>query len=248
MIPWLLIPVKSLAAGKGRLDGTLKPAQRRRLNEFFLRHILRTANKFPGCDRTVVISACGDVLRIAEAYGAKPIRQRPENGLNSAVAQGVAALRRIGAKNILLIACDEPLVRPVDLRDIVRRGEKLNQIVLCPDKHGTGTNALYLPSGAPIRFRFGKDSLFKHVREASRCGLAPHVYFNERIALDIDTPADLVLWRRSRYRRQDMTWLRCLSQRNLAVKSQSCRAGSVYRALHHLERLQNPRGCRAIVC
>ena len=204
MIPWLLIPVKSLEAGKGRLDGALKPAYRRRLNEFFLRRILKTAGKFPGRDRTVVISGCGDVLRIAEAYGAKPIRQRPENGLNSAVTQGVAKLRRIGAKNILLIACDEPLVRPVDLRDIIRRGEKLNQIVICPDKHGTGTNALYLPSGAPMRFRFGKDSLSKHVREALLSGLAPYVYFNERIALDIDTPADLIRWRRSGHRQRGM--------------------------------------------
>jgi len=208
MIPWLLIPVKSLEAGKSRLDGALKPAYRRRLNEFFLRHILRTASNFPGCDRTVVISGCGDVLRIAEAYGAKPIHQRPENGLNSAVAQGVAALRRIGAKNILLIACDEPLVRPVDLRNVVRRGARPGSIVINPDKHGTGTNALYLPSNAPIRFQFGEDSLLKHVREALRNGLAPHVCFNERIALDIDTLADLVLWRRSGHRQRSMTWLR----------------------------------------
>jgi 2-phospho-L-lactate/phosphoenolpyruvate guanylyltransferase len=208
MIPWLLIPVKSLDAGKGRLDGAMQPAYRRRLNEFFLHRILRTADHFPGCDRTAVISGCGDVLRIAEAYGAKPIRQRFEGGLNSAVAQGVAALRRISAENILLIACDEPLVRPVDLRDVVRRGAKLGGIVICPDKHGKGTNALYLPSCASIRFQFGEDSLFKHVREALRNGLAPHVCFNARIALDIDTLADLVLWRRSGLRQRSMTWLR----------------------------------------
>jgi len=212
MIPWLLIPVKSLEAGKGRLDGALKPAYRRRLNEFFLRHVLRTADRFPGCDRTVVISGCNEVLRIAEAYGAKPIRQRPKNGLNSAVAQGVAALRRIGAKNILLIACDEPLVRPIDLRDIVRRGARLGGIVICPDKHGMGTNALYFPSCAPIRFQFGKDSLLKHVREALRNGLPPHVYFNERIGFDVDTPADLILWRKSDHRQRGMTWLKDLGQ------------------------------------
>ena len=218
MIPWLLIPVKSLEAGKRRLKGAVKPAHRRRLNEFFLRQILRTADRFPGCDRTGVISGSSDVLRIAEAYGAMPIRQRPEGGLNSAVAQGVAALRRIGAQNILVIASDAPLVRPVDLRDVVGRGARFGGIVICPDKHRTGTNALYLPSGASIRFQFGEDSLFKHVREAWRNGLVSHVYFNERIALDIDTPADLIAWRRSGHRQRSMTWLTGLGPEQLSSR------------------------------
>src|SRR3990172_7111631 len=104
MIPWLLIPVKSLDSGKSRLLPLCNDRFRRDLNEFFLRQMLLTASQFPGLGRTAVISNCEEVLRLVEIRGARAIRQTSAPGLNRAANEGLTVLRNVGAKDILLIA------------------------------------------------------------------------------------------------------------------------------------------------
>lgn len=194
MIPWLLIPVKSLASGKSRLLPLCNDKVRRDLNEFFLRQILLTASRFPGHGRTAVISDSEEVLRLVETCGARAIRQTSAPGLNSAANEGLTILRNLSAKDILLIACDEPLVQPSDIRDVVERGAGSGAVVICPDKHYTGTNAILLPAPVSIQFRFGENSCLEHCREVIRSGFSPKLHFNANIALDIDTPRDLAMW------------------------------------------------------
>ncbi len=49
MTPWLLVPVKSFAAGKSRLTPFLRHGTRRQLNEFFLYRVIETATTRPKC-------------------------------------------------------------------------------------------------------------------------------------------------------------------------------------------------------
>lgn len=194
MTPWLLIPVKSFTTGKSRLTPFLEHGTRRQLNEFFLYRVLETASHYPGHDHTAFISDCDEVIAMVEAYGFLAIRQTGGAGLNTAAAQGVAELRRRAAWPVLLMPCDEPDVRPADLRRIAAIGASTGRIVICPDKHGTGTNALYLPPDARMEFQFGEGSLERHCDEARRIGFEPRVYYNPRIAFDIDAPQDLLTW------------------------------------------------------
>lgn len=194
MTPWLLIPVKSLHTGKSRLRPVLADDARRALNEFFLRRMLEVARRFPGCERTAVISDCGDVLQIATGCSIHAIHQSSGPGLNRAAREGVDTLRRLGARDIVLIACDAPMVGPSDLREFEDPSLTADRIVICPDRHGTGTNAVFVPSGVHMEFQFGDDSFSLHCREALRCGSVPKVHLNPRIGLDIDTPEDLASW------------------------------------------------------
>ncbi len=194
MIPWLLIPVKSLDSGKSRLLPLCNDDFRRDLNEFFLRKMLLTASHFPGHGRTAVISDSEEVLRLAEIGGARAIHQTSAPGLNNAAYEGLAVLRNLGAKDVLLIACDEPLVQPSDIREIAEQGAGGGAVVICPDKHYTGTNAILVPAPVSIQFRFGENSCLKHCREVVRSGFSPQLHFNANIALDIDTPRDLAMW------------------------------------------------------
>ncbi len=50
---WLLVPVKGLAGGKGRLGGCLDARARRALNRYFLQRTLAVARAFPGAGRTL---------------------------------------------------------------------------------------------------------------------------------------------------------------------------------------------------
>lgn len=194
MTPWLLIPVKSFDTGKSRLRTVLADDARRTLNEFFLRRMLVTARRFPGSTRTAVISECDRVLQMAAACGVHAVRQTSGPGLNRAASEGLAELRRRGAHGVLLVSCDLPTLQHSDLREMADIARRDSGVVICPDKHRTGTNAILVPRIAPMRFRFGEGSLLGHFREARRAGFRPIVHLSSRIAFDIDTPLDLVLW------------------------------------------------------
>lgn len=189
--PWLLVPVKSLSAGKKRLSGVLSDAQRQRLNRFFLRHTLEVAAGFPGLDRTAVVSDDEDVLAVARSAGARAIHT-PKRDLNAALADGRSVLRREGAAAMIVLPVDLPAIRPADIEEIAGLGRR-HDIVVCPDRHGVGTNALYVSSAFAPDFRFGAGSFRLHQEEARRCGLTPKLLFNGNIGMDVDLPADLAV-------------------------------------------------------
>lgn len=197
MTPWLLIPVKSLHTGKSRLRAVLADDARLALNELFLRRMLEAARRFPGRERTAVISDCESVLRIAAACGVRTVPQTSGPGLNRAAREGIVKLRRLGAGDVVLITCDLPMVQAADLRELADSRLSEGQIVICPDKHGTGTNAILVPGEAHMEFRFGEGSLSRHCHEALRAGFVPRLHVNHGIAFDVDTPQDLASWVRA---------------------------------------------------
>jgi len=194
MSMWLLVPVKRLAAGKGRLRGWLDEAARLALNEFFLRRTLAIASVFPGAARTLVVSDCEATLGVATSFGVRTLLQRSGPGLNRAVHDGVEALRCFGAERFIILLTDLPMVLSNDLERLAELVDTPGRAVLCPDKHGIGTNALAMPVNARMQMRFGEGSLIAHYREALCAGLVPRVWNHPRIALDIDTPEDLTRW------------------------------------------------------
>ena len=186
---WLLVPVKSLRDGKRRLSGVLSELQRFRLNEFFLRRTLMVASSFPGLDRTLVVSDADDVLPIVESAGARAIRM-PASGLNEALATSCRTLFSECATSVLVLPVDLPLIQPNDLKEIAMLGVS-HDMIICPDRHVSGTNALFLSKNVMPNFHFGADSFSLHQLEARRCGVTPKLLFNEHIEKDVDVPADL---------------------------------------------------------
>jgi len=61
-----------------------------------------------------------------------------------------------------------------------------------PDRHRTGTNALLLTPPDAIRPAFGEGSCERHVAAARAAGIPHSVEHLRSLALDLDTPADVV--------------------------------------------------------
>jgi 2-phospho-L-lactate guanylyltransferase len=196
MTPWLLVPVKRLKLGKSRLARVLDAPARLALNTYFLHRTLANACVFPGLGRTVVVTDCEHVRAIATEAGVAVVTQSAPSGLNGAAHDGIDVLRRAGAQHVIVLMNDLPTVRPADLHGVAERMQP-HAVVLCPDKCGTGTNALAMPASATMRMRFGGASLARHHREAIGAGLETCVHYNRHIAFDIDTREDLLQWLRS---------------------------------------------------
>src|SRR5262249_49759308 len=65
-------------------------------------------------------------------------------------------------------------------------------MVIAPDRHGSGTNALLLRASAAFDFQFGEGSCEKHLAAASGRGWRIEVCRRPELAFDLDTPEDLV--------------------------------------------------------
>ena len=195
MSDWLVVPVKSLREGKTRLAQVLAPAQRRALMDQLLVHILAQATEYPGIDRTVVVSGCGETRARAIELGAHAIAET-RYGLNTAIQQGQLAVRQQGASKMLVVPCDLPMLDSEDLRQLSQLG-KPGLVAIAPDRRGLGTNGLCLDPMLEFIFQFGVDSYRDHVASALHLGLEHETVHCPGLAFDIDTPKDLAEWYRA---------------------------------------------------
>jgi len=189
MLPWLVLPVRSLAGGKSRLAPCLDATARHALNAELLRRTLALAARYPGLDRTLVVSRCAQVLSMARQAGAQVLAEQG-CGLVAAVSQAAAALRTTDA-GMLVLSCDLPWATDGELRALPHP----HDVVLATDQAGLGTNALSLPPGTGFDFHYGAASRYRHAEEARRRGLRCRVVQLPGLAFDLDTPADYGAWR-----------------------------------------------------
>jgi 2-phospho-L-lactate guanylyltransferase len=157
------------------------------------------AADFPGQAMTTVISEAEDTLAVAASLGlVDTICQRDGLGLNRAVTQGCTELCARGAEAILILPVDLPQVLPADLREIATLGKRSSAII-CPDRHMSGTNAIFLANATRFCFQFGVDSYHLHALAAEQRGLRPLLHYNARIACDVDTVDDLAALEGTRF-------------------------------------------------
>jgi 2-phospho-L-lactate guanylyltransferase len=68
-------------------------------------------------------------------------------------------------------------------------------VAIVPDRHGTGTNALLIAPPGAFDPSFGPGSFDRHLEHARQAGIVHRVEALPSLALDVDTPDDLIaLW------------------------------------------------------
>jgi 2-phospho-L-lactate guanylyltransferase len=188
--PWAILPVKRLDWAKSRLNGALRPEQRRALAAGLMQNALLALLQSNALERVIVVSADPEALALAQEHGAQVLAEPSGGGLNQALTDARRAAVRQGATSLLVLASDLPLVRPSDVRTFVRE-MKGPGVVLAADRRRQGTNALLLSPADAIEFAFGADSFERHLLLAREAGLNAHVPELPRLAFDIDLPEDL---------------------------------------------------------
>lgn len=189
MTPIVLIPVKDLGAGKGRLRGILSEDERRCLNRRLLNKTLERTKLFPGSGNSYVVTESWEVGRICGIYGIRPLLVPALSGLNDGLLEGISMIRARTAEGVLILPVDLPLATADDCR-LICQGFSAEEIVICPDRQGRGTNALLLPPDCEFNFSFGVDSRRNHEIAARRLGLRTRICANAAISFDLDEPED----------------------------------------------------------
>lgn len=188
-----IVPVRALEGAKSRLGEALDAEERRDLVIRLLHRTLAELAATETIERTIVVSADEEVLAIARSAGVVPLRQ-VGGGLNAALDQARAAAIDLGASGLLVLPGDLPAVTADALDAVVEARPAGPSVVLVPDRHGRGTNALLVTPADVIAFAFGGDSRAAHSALARAAG-ATYVELDGPLALDLDTPEDLLLAR-----------------------------------------------------
>lgn len=184
------IAVKRRDQGKSHLAVCLSPQERIELIRAMLGRVITAAQSARSVALTVIVSPERDTI----ADGVAVLTDEGA-GMNEAFDLARAALQRRGARMMLALPADLPGVEPADLDALIGAAGR-GGIAIAPDGRGTGTNALVIPVGLPMRFCFGPDSRRLHIEEARRLGVEPSIVARPGLGFDVDLPADLARLRR----------------------------------------------------
>jgi 2-phospho-L-lactate guanylyltransferase len=184
-----ILPVKSFPQAKQRLSSGLAPQLRRQLAEAMLYDVLSALSE-TAVDEIIVVTADEPPARLAREHGALVLSDE-EQGHNAAATLGVDEAVRSGAKRVLLVPGDCPALDPDEVNRLLARRAGARSVIIVPDRHGTGTNALLIRPPDALAPSFGPGSCQRHVRLAQSAGVAHEVVEIPSLALDIDTPEDL---------------------------------------------------------
>lgn len=175
---------------KSRLAPDLPPASRALLARAMFEDLLDAACAAGGA-RVLVVSESAVLCALAEERGAAAL-MTPARGTNAAAESARSALSARD-HGVLILPADLPCARPADVASLLRA----QGIVIVPDRRRGGTNALLVPAGSALRPRFGPGSFARHIAAARATGEPWRAAVVPRLALDIDTAADLRALRRA---------------------------------------------------
>ena len=195
MTIWAIVPVKPLRLGKSRLSGVLSDGERAVLNRAFLEQTLLVLRQTPSVTQTLVISRDPAALAIAREAGARTILEDGNPSLNSALTRATILARNYATRGVLVLPADLPLITKDDLQMFFDHIFKPPCMVITPDRHENGTNALLMSPGGLVKYDFGPGSFARHCNLAQTVGARLEIVRNKNIELDLDTPDDLTLLR-----------------------------------------------------
>jgi 2-phospho-L-lactate/phosphoenolpyruvate guanylyltransferase len=192
---WVIVLIKDLDSAKQRLGPVLDPKARRDLARRNAERAIRAA---AAGDARLVVAGSAEVAAIAERLGAEALLEPRQEGQNAAAKRGITHAVKKGARAVLLLSSDLPLVTPTAVRELLDAAGRVAPpaAVAVPAFGRGGTNALYLNPPDAISLHFGADSLAAFRREAEASGINFAIHPSEAMALDLDEPEDLAHTRR----------------------------------------------------
>ena len=177
-----ILPVKSFGRAKQRLGTAV--GDRPQLAATMVADVLDALAEVRGLAGVIVVSA-ENVAGGAAEWVHDPV----EAGQSAAAVLGIRAAVARDAGRVLLVPGDCPALAAAEV-DALLEGAAPG-VVIVPDRHGSGTNALLLDPPTIIEPAFGPGSFARHAALAAGAGAAVRVGRLPSLELDVDTPEDL---------------------------------------------------------
>jgi 2-phospho-L-lactate guanylyltransferase len=193
MTLWAIVPVKPLRRGKSRLANVLSEEERADLNRKLLVHTIDTLIEIPEIEQVLVVSRDQGALALAREHGARTVQENGAPQLNIALARATVVAKNYVTRGVLIVPADLPLISAEDVRAMLEKVQNPPVVVVAPDRHHQGTNALLVCPVGLIDYDFGPDSFQRHCDRAQEAGARLEICELPSLALDVDLPEDLDL-------------------------------------------------------
>jgi 2-phospho-L-lactate/phosphoenolpyruvate guanylyltransferase len=198
-----VLPVKSFGRAKQRLGSAVAGIDRRELAAAMVGDVLEGLGAVRGLDGVIVVSAEETAGFEGAASGGGPgapfsaavewVDDPEEAGQSVAAGRGVRAAVARGARRVLLVPGDCPALDAAEVDPLLASAQP--GVVIVPDRHGSGTNALLLDPPTVITPAFGPGSFARHAALAAAAGATVRIGRLPSLELDVDTPGDLAALR-----------------------------------------------------
>src|SRR5512142_1173224 len=162
MTLWAIVPVKPLRRGKSRLAPAMTDDERAELNRTLLEHTLRTLTGLKEVEQVLVVSRDSSALAIARDLGARTVQEDGAPTLNTALKRATIVAQVYATRGVLVLPADLPLITREDILTLIKRATEPPVVVIAPDRHGKGTNALLISPPGLIEYDFGENSFQRH--------------------------------------------------------------------------------------
>jgi 2-phospho-L-lactate guanylyltransferase len=188
-----VLPVKRFGSAKQRLAADFSAGTRRAIVEAMVTDVLVGLRRATEVDQVLVVTRDLAVEALAHGYDADTVGDPEERSHSDAAIIGVREALARGARRVVLVPGDTPALDPKQLDALLQRSamEPHPSVVVVPDRHGTGTNALVLTPPEAIAPTFGPGSSRRHVAAAEAAGIGVSVDEVPSLVLDVDTADDL---------------------------------------------------------
>ncbi len=196
MTLWAIVPVKPLRRGKSRLAGTLSEDERAELNRILLQRTIQTLSDLKEIEQVLVVSRDSSALALARDLGARTVQEDGAPTLNTALKRATVVAQVYASRGVLIVPADLPLLKREDVTALLERSTNPPVVVIAPDRHEKGTNALLLSPANLIEYDFGEDSFMRHCERARKAGARLEIVKLPSLGLDLDLPEDLELIRK----------------------------------------------------
>lgn len=191
-----ILPVKRFSSAKQRLGASVADPLRHDLARAMVGDVLSALRACGAIERTIVVTSERAVAAAAEYHGSLVVPDAADEGQSAAVARGIERAVTEGFERVLCIPGDCPALDPIEVQEFLDAApSSAPEVVVVPDRHGTGTNGLLLTPPDAISPSFGPDSCERHRQLARDAGAVCRVERLPSLLLDIDTGADLAVLR-----------------------------------------------------
>lgn len=161
---------------------------RQALAQAMFSDVISTLRHVPELDEIAVVTSDKAAESAASGERVTLLHDPAQTGQSDAALIGIRHALATGCDRALLVPGDTPLLEPGDVARLIRAS---SGVVIVPDRHGTGTNALVLSPPDAIELSFGPDSCARHVAAAEAADVPHRVEEVPGLTLDVDTPGDL---------------------------------------------------------
>jgi len=191
MALWAIVPVKPLRRGKSRLAEVFTQEERVKLNRHLLSNTLDTLKGINEIEHVLVVSRDPAALSLAREKGARTVQENGDPGLNIALERATIVAKTYSTRGVLIIPADLPLITTEDVYAMLERAKEPPVVVVAPDRHHRGTNAMVVCPAGLIEYEYGPNSFARHCELAKKVGARLEICELPSLALDLDMPDDL---------------------------------------------------------